>query len=135
MIYRLPPKFSKDITNLNVRILSFAPLVASALGFWMFGNRQLFGYEVDEKLHKNELVLSHHILGTNRLMPVEIIFLISFIIMGALIVLLRPKSEQESLPQVPIPDYLEALKDQDLQEFVDEEYELQEKFGIVNLSR
>ena len=95
MIYRLPPKFSKDITNLNVRILSFAPLVASGLGFWFFGNRQLFGYEVDEKLHKNELVLSHHLIGVNRLMHVEVIYLIVFIMTGALLIFFTPESQPE----------------------------------------
>lgn len=95
MIYRLPPKFSKDITVLNVRILSFTPLVASALGFWLFGNRQLFGYEVDEKLHKNELVLSHHVLGVNRLMHVEVIFLIFFIFMAGLLIFFTPETKKD----------------------------------------
>ena len=95
MIYRLPPKFSKDITNLNVKILAHAPLVAAALGFWFFGNRQLFGYEVDEKLHKNELILSHHLLGRNRLMHVEIIYLIFFFLIGTLLIFMSPTVKKD----------------------------------------
>ena len=47
--YRLPPKFTTELPILNLLILSFGPLVSSALNFWMFGNQQLFGYSVDEK--------------------------------------------------------------------------------------
>jgi len=39
MFYRLPPKFSLDLTYLNLEFLSFAPLVSCALTFWAIGNQ------------------------------------------------------------------------------------------------
>ena len=39
MFYRLPPKFSLDLTEQNGRILAFGPLFGTAIGFWMLGNK------------------------------------------------------------------------------------------------
>lgn len=36
--YRLPPKFSLDLTILNSKILIVSPIIASAISFWIFGN-------------------------------------------------------------------------------------------------
>jgi hypothetical protein len=36
--YRLPPKFSLDLTQLNVSVLIASPILAAAVGFWIFGN-------------------------------------------------------------------------------------------------
>ena len=44
-------------------MLSFAPIFAISLNFWMFGNKQLFGYDVDEKPRINSIVQSHHTIG------------------------------------------------------------------------
>lgn len=38
LFYRLPPKFSLDLTLLNLNILSYAPLSCLILSFWLFGN-------------------------------------------------------------------------------------------------
>lgn len=40
--YRLPPKFSLDLTLLNLKILSYAPIFSLLLSFWLFGNHQMF---------------------------------------------------------------------------------------------
>jgi hypothetical protein len=63
MFYRLPPKFTTDLPKLNLFILSVAPIVGFSLNFWMFGNKQLFGYDVSEKPRMDSIVLSHHTLG------------------------------------------------------------------------
>lgn len=49
MFYRLPPKFTTDLPIQNLLLLSFAPIFAIAINFWMLGNKQLFGYDVDER--------------------------------------------------------------------------------------
>ena len=36
--YRLPPKFSLDLSLLNLNILSYAPVMSLLLSFWLFGN-------------------------------------------------------------------------------------------------
>ena len=60
--YRLPPKFSLDLTELNVYLLIICPIWAAGICFWIIGNQQLFGYQVDEMDSKNQVVLSHHTL-------------------------------------------------------------------------
>lgn len=42
VFYRLPPKFSLDLTERNNSVLSYAPLFGVALSFWMFGNHSMF---------------------------------------------------------------------------------------------
>ena len=37
--YRLPPKFSLDLTELNVYLLIVCPILASGLCFWIIGNQ------------------------------------------------------------------------------------------------
>lgn len=44
IFYRLPPKFTLDITEYNARILSYAPMFSMAICFWLFGNHQMFSY-------------------------------------------------------------------------------------------
>jgi hypothetical protein len=38
LFYRLPPKFSLDLTLLNLKILSYGPIFGLLLSFWLFGN-------------------------------------------------------------------------------------------------
>lgn len=45
VFYRLPPKFSLDLTETNARVMTFAPLWSMAICFWMFGNHQMFSSE------------------------------------------------------------------------------------------
>ena len=39
MFYRLPPKFTTDLPIQNLILLSFAPIFAIAINFWMLGNK------------------------------------------------------------------------------------------------
>lgn len=63
--YRLPPKFSLDLTLLNLNILSYAPIFCLILSFWLFGNHQMFSNEKIETFQKiNEpTVASNHYAG------------------------------------------------------------------------
>ena len=49
VFYRLPPKFSANMVEMNNSILLTAPVVSLGITYWMFGNRQMFGNEVDAK--------------------------------------------------------------------------------------
>jgi hypothetical protein len=37
--YRLPPKYSDKLTLLNLRIMSFAPLISLTFTFWLYNNQ------------------------------------------------------------------------------------------------
>jgi hypothetical protein len=64
MFYRLPPKFCLAITELNVKILSFGPVIGTAISFWMFGNKQMFSNkDIPPMNSANEITPSHHTLG------------------------------------------------------------------------
>jgi len=60
--YRLPPKFSLDLTLQNINLLSYAPLFNLLICFWFFGNHQMFSNEnIDTFKRINEpTVPSHH---------------------------------------------------------------------------
>jgi len=38
VFYRLPAKFSLELTELNPTLLNYAPLIGTALAFWSLGN-------------------------------------------------------------------------------------------------
>ena len=63
--YRLPPKFSLDLTYSNLNILSYAPIFSLILAFWLFGNHSMFSNEEIETFQRiNEpTVPSHHYAG------------------------------------------------------------------------
>jgi len=64
MFYRLPPKFSLDLTEQNGRILSFGPLFGTMLGFWMLGNKQMFSNkEIGPIVRITDVPPSHHTVG------------------------------------------------------------------------
>lgn len=50
--YRLPPKFSLDLTLLNLNILSHAPIFSLLLSFWLFGNHQMFSNKDIETFYR-----------------------------------------------------------------------------------
>lgn len=41
--YRLPPKYSDKLTLLNLKIMSFAPIISLIYTFWLYDNQQMFG--------------------------------------------------------------------------------------------
>lgn len=63
--YRLPPKFSLDLTLLNLNILSYAPAFGLLLCFWLYGNHQMFSNEKIESFQRinSPTVPSHHYVG------------------------------------------------------------------------
>ena len=87
LLYRLPKKYSLSLTLQNVNILAIAPVVASAIAFWMMGNRQLFGHQIGVLETKNDAQPSNHTLDTEaekiisgQLTVLENIYLIAVIV-------------------------------------------------------
>ena len=86
--YRLPPKFSLDLTYSNLRILGAAPVCTMAICFWMLGNRQMFGNkDIGFVLKSTDVVPTYHHLGKTLqrilnfdLSRVEGILIIAFLI-------------------------------------------------------
>jgi len=96
MFYRLPPKFSLDLTEQNGQVLSFGPLVGIILGFWMLGNKQMFSNNKTASINRiTDVPPSHHTVGETFLRIVkaqisipEAILLISFLLLVVYFVLL-----------------------------------------------
>jgi len=64
IFYRLPPKFSLELTERNTFILAFAPLLGMAISFWAFGNYSMFHADVIGIMEtSNDVLPSHHSLG------------------------------------------------------------------------
>ena len=62
-------------------------MLASAVGFWMMGNRQLFGHDANTIETKNDVVLSNHTLDSEAMIMVsgklsllENVYLIAFVL-------------------------------------------------------
>lgn len=140
MFYRLPPKFSLDLTEQNGRILSVGPLFGAALGFWMLGNKQMFSNKsIDPIIKVTDATPSHHTLGKAfmRILKLEetsgeAILLVAFLLLVTYFVLLtlstflgRVKTclfgKQLEYQKTAIPDYFWALREQDLEELIEEE--------------
>lgn len=145
--YRLPPKFSLDLTYSNLNVLSYAPLFSLILGFWLFGNHSMFSNEQIETFQRvNEpTVPSHHYAGDtiakmfnlgsqgqDSLNKAEMITLVAFAlvlfyhILKSMTVWVKAMSSTFSIDnmeyqQTKVPNYYEALREQDLQELVEEE--------------
>jgi hypothetical protein len=63
MFYRLPTKFAIQLPLVNLAILSFAPIILMLTNFWMFGNKQMFGSQIEEKDEITSIVQSDHTFG------------------------------------------------------------------------
>lgn len=147
--YRLPPKFSLDLTYSNLNILSYAPLFSLVLSFWLFGNHSMFSNDQIETFQRiNEpTVPSHHYAGDtiakmfnlgsqgqDSLNKAEIIALVAFglvlfyhliksmaVWMKTFGSMLTFEDYGQEFQQTKIPNYYDALREQDLQELVEEE--------------
>ena len=64
VFYRLPPKFSLDMTIWNNHILSNAPIQGLCIAFWLMGNKQMFNNQIVGQSDKlGEVQESHHTVG------------------------------------------------------------------------
>ena len=45
--YRLPPKFSDELSYLCIRTMQVAPLPSLIFTYWLYGNRQMFDNKID----------------------------------------------------------------------------------------
>mmetsp|Transcript_13109 Transcript_13109/g.20353 ORF Transcript_13109/g.20353 Transcript_13109/m.20353 type:complete len:298 (+) Transcript_13109:380-1273(+) len=154
MMYRLPQKYSLSLTLQNAQLLAFAPIISSFVGFWMLGNRQLFGHSVSPLGTKNDIPQSGHTLGSEadslvsgKLSDLESIFLIAFILTVFAFAVYSVTHTYELLFKEPVvegrespvkgmslPDYMNALKEQDLEEMMEEEFTYVNEFGVNNIS-
>lgn len=144
MFYRLPPKFTTDLPVLNLVLLSFAPIFAIAINFWMLGNKQLFGFDVDEKPRIDSIVQSHHTLGEtlqrlndNDLSYIEQVFLVAFLLFAlihslSLLIYYCGQNDSSSDKQ-RIPSYIASLKNYDVDELLEEERVYREQFYTYNM--
>lgn len=141
VFYRLPPKFSLDITEMNNLILAFGPLFGFGMSFWMLGNKQMFtGDKVEPLSRINGTEKSNHTIGVVisdifklHLSLAENMMLIGFACLVAYYFVLFLWSGFKSLrdtvtgkmkldfQQSIAPEYFSSLREQDLEELVDEE--------------
>ena len=154
VFYRLPQKFSVDITVKNNSILAFGPLFGFALGFWMLGNRQMFTDKDVSPLSKiNGTLKSDHTIGsaltdtfTLQLGLSEALMFIAFCCVIAYFLVLSLWSGASSLrdtisgrmnlnyQESQAPEYFSSLREQDLEELVDEELIFIQEFGVQNMN-
>ena len=60
--YKLPPKFSHQLTLQNIRIIQLCPVFTLALTLWFYTNKQMFGNTIDNVQTMDEIIMSHHLL-------------------------------------------------------------------------
>ena len=118
----------------------------------MLGNRQMFANtDIATLARLHTVIPSHHTPGLTftrmlefGLSPAETLLLIVFLLLLAYCVLLAVSSCRDSLkswkpgakldyPESGIPDYLWALREQDLEELVEEEQTFLYDFNVVNV--
>ena len=148
--YRLPPKFSLDLTYWNIEILAGAPICMLAIAFWMLGNHQMFNNQEIAFTNKIDDVLpSFHLIGKTfssafsyKLTRAEgtlfVAFIIFLIIFATRVMINSFKSIREAisgrenldLDLISVPNYFDCLREQDLEELVDEEQTFIYEFGI-----
>lgn len=147
VFYRLPPKFSLDMTTWNIHILMLAPVYALSVIFWQLGNRQMFdNREVGQYDRLDETYQSHHTVGQVISQAVgfgltaqEGIVLVAYVVISVaysfvtILALIRPKNNLQ-FQEMQIPSYFDALREPDLEELVEEEQTLAYDFGIQNMS-
>lgn len=64
LFYRLPPKFSLELTERNTFILAFGPLCGMAISFWLFGSYTMFNADATGVMATaNDVLPSHHSIG------------------------------------------------------------------------
>jgi hypothetical protein len=138
LFYRLPSKFSLHLTASNVFALAVAALFNAAFTFWMMGNTRMFKKGQAETLdYVEEIPASQHTLGpvflavlSMSLSVPELIGLVcTLVCLFALIIvflvkLIRFRSRDHAFmtsKESTAPSYLEAIKEGDLEELIEEE--------------
>mmetsp|Transcript_12409 Transcript_12409/g.20845 ORF Transcript_12409/g.20845 Transcript_12409/m.20845 type:complete len:335 (-) Transcript_12409:40-1044(-) len=155
-VYRLPPKFSLSITETNNQILQYAPLVASALGFWLMGNFFMFNNDpskLPRLVEVNDVLKSKHTLESELAKFLSLTYsdrekisLVPLILIGAFLIVKALSSTFSSLgraiygsqlkfQKTELPNYFKALREQDLEEMVEEEQIFASEFGLENMKK
>ena len=132
--YRLPPKYSEKLTLLNLKIMSFAPIISLFYTFWLYNNQQMFSNQIDPIDNQNDLVLSHHTLKTlkwSKFNSNEKLIIYSIVIFGAYLTIdnfyrtFLERKEKEAYvenPQRSVPKYWSILKANECATLVEDEH-------------
>ena len=124
--------------------MSFTPIIVLMLMFWWYTNQQMFDNKIDKIHTQDEIILSHHIPTDVKwkLLTQDQKLLLFGLIACSVAVLIHEisikkfknifKSDYRSTRHQLMPDYFQALKNHDAEEFIDEEYEFR-KLGYKSL--
>lgn len=153
VFYKLPTKFSLDITHSNLFGLTACVLINICLTFWMMGNKHMFSSDIVEPFQTIERIdKSHHyffetignafILQGFEAENLCFIFMLLFIfvLVGVIIRHQIDKKNREKNfgfdPQQTHepPTFYEALRNEDLEEMIEEERVFIEDLKTQNMS-
>jgi hypothetical protein len=146
--YRIPPKFNESLTERIIHNVAWCPLIAMAVTFWLYTNKQMFGNTVDPIETQNEITLSHHLVGDvkwKNLNEVQKQALIAMAAFGLVTVFYKlywynvlgeikklcncgcfDTHEKIKYQSNKLPPYIEALKKKDIREFLENERQFKE---------
>lgn len=141
--YRLPPKYSEQLTLLSIETMIFAPLASLMVSYWAFGNRQMFDNKIDPISTFNEITMSHHTLKTwdktdsdfPHLFQIELMI---YFVIAAIIFYFAYDFIKSAIWKVQVrkilPNYFDALKIQDCEDIVEDEefFRLHGGFRIIS---
>lgn len=140
--YRLPPKYSEELTLQIIETMMFAPLISLLVSYWAFGNRQMFENKIDPVQTFNQLTYSHHTLMRSGSMPdyAHLKWIEIAIYIEAAVILFYfgrdyvIKNYWKLQVRKTLPNYFESLKIQDCEDVVeDEEYfRLEGGFSVIS---
>ena len=131
--YRLPPKYSDKLTLLNLKIMSFAPILSLAFTFWIYNNGQMFGNRIDPIKTQTDVTLSHHTFATikwSKLNDNEKTIVYAIIVLGFYLILdnlhrtfLHKHEKQvfEDDPKSTTPNYYSVLKSAECVQILEDE--------------
>lgn len=131
--YRLPPKYSDKLTLLNLKIMSFAPIISLTFTFWLYNNQQMFGNQIDPIKNQNDLILSHHTFSSlkwARFNSNEKLIIYSIFVFGIYLTtdnfyqtFLKRKEKKafETDPKSTVPKYWSVLKTNECAQIVEDE--------------
>ena len=142
-LYRLPPIYNEKMTKSSINILSFAPLFALSILMWQYTNKQMFDNQIDKVLTQDQITFSHHnikdLFIVSKLSLSQKLLLASFILSVTFTLIYKLKSNLSqwfknsklniNFQKNLLPNYFNALRFNDLEEFIQEEQEY-EKFGF-----
>lgn len=131
-LYRLPSKVNLDMTQSNIWALVASVLVNCSLTFWLMGNTHMFSSGSSDQLQTiHQVTLSHHYFGeaianalAMKASPAEMLSfagLLTFVVLLAMVFICKFICFKFGSKTPHTRWYLESLREQDLNEIVEEE--------------